>query len=193
MKKAFILLAIIFALVSCSDDDKPAGKFKLDPTAMIYIKPNFKAQKLSFSSRTSEAHLSALEIVKRGTTMRFYNDSLAIGDIAAGFAGKDTISTTPAFLRYGTDIINENGFGKPVIVPDFLYAYDIVIEIFKSNTDHDTIAYIPNSVILNARNNIKAALVAKDTASVYNIFKEAFTFIPITGAEYRQLKKQGLN
>jgi hypothetical protein len=194
MKKALILLAIIFAIVSCSKDEKPS-RFRLDSSAMIYIKPNqnSNSKKLSFSGKYSSEHLSNLEIVKLGTTMRFYNDSLSNNECVGGFAGKDTISAVPAFLRYGTDIINENGFGKPYLVPDFIYAYDIVIEIFKSNTDHDTIAYIPNAVIENARLNIKAALAAKDTASVYTIFNSAFTFIPITGSEYRELKRQNLN
>ena len=124
--------------------------------------------------------------------MRFYNDKIAIGDMSAGFAGKDTTSVVPAFLRYGTDVINQDGFGKPYLVPDFIYAYDCVIEIFRSNRDIDTIAYIPNSVLKNARIDIISALEAKDTASVYTIFNKAFTFIPITGPEYRELKRQNL-
>lgn len=192
MKKSFILLvAILFTFTSCTNDDKPE-RFRIDSDAMILIKPNLKNQRMYFNAKTSGSHLSNLEIVKQANNMRFFNDSLAIGDVAAGFAGKDTISAVPAFLRYGTDIINEDGFSRPVIVPDFLYAYDCVIEIFRSNKDIDTVAYIPNSVFRNTELRIKEALIAKDTALVYTIFKDGFTFIPITGAEYRELKRQGL-
>ena len=189
MKKLFLLIAIIFTFLSCSNEEQPEPKtFKIDPFAMIKIKPSLsKTNKLSFYSKFSSEHLTPLEIVKRATTMRFYNSKLSNSDCAAGFAGKDTISTVPAFLRYGTDIINNDGFGKPYLVPDFIYAHDIVIEIFRSNKDIDTVAYIPNIVMKTAREGIEKALIEKDTASVYVIFKNAFTFIPVTGAEYRDL------
>ena len=192
MKNSLIFLAaMLFVLMSCSKDEVPR-KFQIDGNTKVYIKPNLKsANKLSFGKFNS-AHLTPLEIVKRATTMRFYNDSISGSDFAAGFAGKDTISAVPAFLKYGFEIINEDGLGKPYVDITFIGARDCVIEIFRSNKDIDTIAYIPNAVFANAKVKIKAALAAKDTAAVYQAFKESFTFIPITGAEYRALKKQGL-
>jgi hypothetical protein len=187
MKNIFLILLFALPLVSCEKDDTTTGKFEIDPTAMVFIKP---AETLKSANA---AHLTPLEIVQKGTTLRFYNDSLSNNDVAAGFAGKDITTNHPAFLRYGTDIINLDGFGRPYVVPDFIYMRDCVIEIFVSNTNHDTIAYIPNSVVKEAEAGIKAALAAKDTAAVYDIFNDAFKFVPITGAEYRELKRQGLN
>lgn len=187
--KLFIIALVAISLVGCKTEEPTI--FKLDPTAKVYIKPATSQLHAPERVKANSEHLTPLEIVKRATTMRFSNLYLAAdgSDCAAGFAGKDTVSTVPAFLRYGTDIINPDGFGKPYLVPDFIYAYDCVIEIFHSNTDIDTIAYIPNSVFRTAETEIKAALEAKDTTAVYGLFQNAFKFIPITGAEYRELKK----
>lgn len=192
MKKIIFLLSVLFTIISCSNDDKPKS-FILDNNAKVYIKPITKGQKLSFSSKTSATHLTPLEIVKRATTMRFYNFNVTNSDIASGFAGKDTLSAVPAFLKYGFEIINVDGVGKPYVDPLFIGAQDCVIEIFRSNKDIDTIAYIPNSVFIEAKLKIENALARQDTTAVYEAFKNSFTFIPITGAEYRELKRQGLN
>jgi hypothetical protein len=187
MKKFIFLLFAAVLLASCHDEPT----MRLDPEAMISIKPDPSGWNNAMSLKSAE-HLSALEIVKQGNCMRFYNDHLSNNDCAAGFAGKDTTSETPAFLRYGTDIINLDGFGNPYMSTEFICAYDCVIEIFRSNHDIDTIAYIPNSVLRKAEADVLAALEAKDTTAVYSIFNNAFQFLPITGAEYRELKKQGL-
>ena len=195
MKNLLIILLCSVLIVSCDRDDVPDKSFVLDSSAMIYIKPANTLHHVGTAMRSAmydTVHLSNLEIVKRATTMRFFNDRISESNIAAGFAGKDTISETPSFLRYGTDIITNDGFGNPYLVPDFVYAYDCVIEIFRSNNDIDTIAYIPNECFTNAKNGIIEALESKDTAQVYIIFKEAFKFIPITGKEYRDLKSQNL-
>lgn len=185
----FMFLIVATALSACKKDDE-TKRMTLDPTAMVYIKP---AETTALKSANPE-HLTPLEIVKRATTMRFYNDSLVTnGSCAGGFSGKDTLSATPAFLFYGTFIIGLDGWRKPYIVPDYIYMRDCAIEIFRSNTDIDTIAYIPNAVVKDAQVRIKAALEAQDTTAVYAIFNDAFKFIPITGPEYKELKRQGLN
>jgi hypothetical protein len=56
----------------------------------------------------------------------------------------------------------------------------------------DTIGYIPNSVMRSAETKIKAAYEAGDFESVRTLFFTAFTFTPITGDEWRELKRQGL-
>lgn len=192
MKNLFFLIAILlFVLSSCTKEDAPKP-FSIDGTSMVYIKPSKTTKKFDSRSQVQSKHLSPLEIVKQATTMRFYNYNVTSTDIAAGFAGKDITSPTPAFLKYGFEIINKDGFGKVYIDPLFIGAQDCVIEIFRSNKDIDTIAYIPNSVFLAAKIKINEALINKDTAAVYEAFKNSFTFIPITGPEYKELKRQKL-
>lgn len=194
MKKLFYLL-IAVALIGCKTDEPEQKVFKIDTAAMVYIKPASQPINAPLFIGKSTGHLTPLEIVKKATGLRFYNEKLgAINGTGAagGFAGKDTTSFVPAFLRYGTDVVAPDGFGVPYLVPDFIYAYDCVIEIFRTNKDIDTIAYIPNSVLRKAESDIKSALANKDTAIVYSIFQNAFKFTPITGAEYRELKRQNL-
>ncbi len=120
-----------------------------------------------------------------------YNATLSFTSglgVAIDFVGKDTISEEPALLRYATDILHPDGY----FIPDFLEAFDMVIEVFRTNDDIDTIAYIPNAVLREAEQKIRAAFELQDYDEVYNIFYNAFKFRPITGAEYRELKLQGL-
>lgn len=56
----------------------------------------------------------------------------------------------------------------------------------------DTIAYIPNKVGIKAEKNIKEAYANGDYITCYELFKKAYTFYPITGAEWRALKAQGV-
>ncbi|MEG1936930.1 MAG: hypothetical protein RR132_05245 [Rikenellaceae bacterium] len=56
----------------------------------------------------------------------------------------------------------------------------------------DTCAYIPNAVMIEAEKNIKAAYARGDYAACYKLFDTALTFYPITGAEWRALKAQGI-
>ena len=57
----------------------------------------------------------------------------------------------------------------------------------------DTVAYTPNSVIRKAREGVEAALAKKDYNLCRKIFDEEIAFIPITGAEYRELQARGEN
>lgn len=191
--KKLLFLSFCCLLAACGKDEPQQiePKFHLDPTAKVYIKP------ATPNSQRVKSVFSSLDIVKRANAMRFYNDSLSkiVGGTfwTGGFYGKDTTSETPAFLRVSTDFISIDGFGKPCVVPDFIYAYDIAIIIFRSNDDIDTIAYIPNVYMREGERQIKEALQNKDTASIYNIYQNNFKFLPITGSEYKELKRKHLN
>jgi hypothetical protein len=186
--KKLIFIALILALVSCEKEQN----FYLDPTTMLQIKGEKKALNVGMQKISENPdHLSSLEIVKRATNVRCFNAALNATTgwgAAIGFAGKDTISEEPALLRYATDILHPDGY----FIPDFLEAYDMVIEVFRNNDDIDTIAYIPNAVLREAERKIRLAFEAQDYDEVYSVFYNAFKFRPITGAEYRELKKQGL-
>ncbi len=57
----------------------------------------------------------------------------------------------------------------------------------------DTVAYTPNSVIRKACKGVEAALAKGDYNLCRKIFDEEIVFIPITGAEYRELQARGEN
>lgn len=56
----------------------------------------------------------------------------------------------------------------------------------------DTVAYIPNSVVLEARAKITAAFNDGDFDTCYKLFDEAYVFLPTTGAKWRALKQAGI-
>lgn len=190
MKKLLFIVSAIF-LFACEET------FQLDPNAMISIKPasgawNSPAQRV----KSTDQHLSALEIVKQTNKLSFYNVGL-FGNQAVdrGFsqAQRDTISEIPALKMFGTDIINQKG----EYTPEFIEGSDCVLVRIINPGMHneiiDTVAYIPNSVLRLAETQIKAAYAAQDNEEVYRIFNNAFTFIPITGTEWRALKANNEN
>lgn len=76
-------------------------------------------------------------------------------------------------------------------VPAFIESTDVVLT--RGSYDDktaDTIAYISNQVMQDAQKIIKAAYDAGDYATCYAEFDKAFTFIPITGEEWRALKAE---
>lgn len=190
MKKFIFLLFAAVLLASCHDE--PA--MRLNPEAMISIKPDPKGWNNTMSLKSAE-HLSALEIVYQTTGMRFKNDGMfsSLGAFR-GFADaqRDTSASNPCLKMWGTDIIN----GEGEYTPEFIEGYDVILEHWANSgstlSKRDTIGYIPNAVLRAAEDSIRIALQNQDTAAVYRIFNDAFTFRPITGAEWLELKRQGL-
>ena len=56
----------------------------------------------------------------------------------------------------------------------------------------DTVAYIPNSVVLDARAKITTAFDAGDYETCYHLFDDAYVFLPTTGPKWRALKAAGI-
>jgi len=200
MKKLLLLLLLLPLFIACEKEVQEPTQFRLSPDAKIRIEAVKSGTQRVVSDSTDvdsteidTIHLSALEVVKQAHSLSYYNDSTMSSSYwQAGFAGKDTISENPALLRWGEEIITLDGFGVPILVKSFIYAYDMVVERKIGDSRLDTIAYIPNQQMRNAELNIKIALENKDTLAVYDIFNNAFKFIPITGIEYKELKEQGL-
>ena len=184
MKKiTFILLALSLAFVGC----EKKGNKRLDPNATILLRP---AKGVQLRSSDNPEHLTALEIVQQTVTMIYNNFEIAEdGEIRRGFADAQRDYDIPALKMWGTDIIDQIGDYKT----EFINSHDIVLVRGETFETEDTIAYIPNSVIKEARISIKAAYDAGDYDKVYKLFDTAFTFIPITGAEWRALKAAGEN
>lgn len=200
MKHLTLLLSLLLAvaITSCDktaepkkEQEKPAV-FKIDPKSPVKIKPAkgtiLKAPAL-YSTDTIQ-HLTALEIVKQTIAMVFIRKQDG-KDSNVGFANelRDTISEIPCLKMYAMDIIDREGN----YVPEFIEASDIVFTRKIGENKYDTIAYTPNKVVRRAERLVKKALAEKDTVAVYELFETAFTFIPITGGEWRDMKAKGLN
>lgn len=172
MKKILFLLVGLL-LISCNPEDVPeVDKGKLDPNAMILIKPAKGVQ-----LRSTVSGLTALEVVEQAVNIKwqshyfsnvYYDD---IKDIARTFIEEHKDYDKPALLMWGTDIITQEG----EYYRDMTYAFNVVI----TDNHNDTIAYIPDAIINAARPLIEAAYADQNYTEVYRLFNEAFTFIPI--------------
>lgn len=181
-------------MAACNKDDDDV--FRLDPNATISLKPDLSAWTLKSSDLKSDSeYLTPLEIVQQTSVMRFKNDrNFGDNDLTRGFSEtqRSLNSDPPMLLMWGTDIIDSEGN----YVREFIEGNDCILEVWETNSaysDKDTIAYIPNSVLRAAEAAIIEAYNNNDYETVYQLFNEAFTFRPTTGAEYRALKEQGLN
>lgn len=185
MKKLLIILFTVLAFTACQkSNETPKKAFHIDPNSTV----RFTGEISTKASDT--ATLSPLEVVKQAEYLVGYNDNIASTSVTWTWPGKDTTSAEPALLRWGTDIIYDTtGYGDYGLQKAFIDAYDLVICKGDAINSTDTIAYIPNSTMQNARTAILRALNDHDTTTIYSIFKGAFKFIPITGAEYLQLKQ----
>ena len=190
MKKLFFVLLLAVGLGSCAKDE--VNTFKIDPLATVSIKPASGVKMRS--SEIDTVHLSALEIVKQTSWMEYTVSTGSIG--RRGFAPlqRDTISETPMLKMWGTDILYYEQLidgaytTNLILAPDFLEAKNCLL----MDRDGKILAYIPNSVLRSAETQIKSLFAAGEYESIYKIFNDAYTFIPITETEYEALKAQNL-
>lgn len=176
-------------VASCSKDN--VKSFRINPDAKVYVKPQLTTKSAAFT-KAGDQTLSSLDVVRKATALQGFNSKIADSKLTWEWAGKDTISATPALLRLASDIIYDtDGYGHYGLQMEFIESRDFVICSGKYPA-FDTIAYIPNANIISARQQILEAFEAKDTAAVYQIFNNAFRFTPITASAYRELKRQGL-
>lgn len=183
MKKTIFILLLTTIFASCSKNDEPRT---WDSNAMINLRP-------AAGTKATSGHLTALEIVKQTANLKFTNVPIFGNQVVGrGFSDVQRDTVTPMLKMWGTDIIDQEG----KYTPEFIEATDCVLQRIRNhglpNEVIDTVAYIPNSVLRSAESQIKAAYAASDYETCYKVFNEAFTFIPITGAEWRALKSQNL-
>ena len=171
MKKIVLLLMTAVALLSCEDKVKDVEKPKWDPTAQILIRPAPK-------SRAFVPGLTDLEIVTNALNIKwqshyggnkYYEVPKEIGRSFPEDAAKDY--SIPALKMLAIDVITDEG----EYYKDLTYGFNVYI------TDHngDTIAYVPDGVISAARVEIENAFNEEDYERVYSLFNTAFTFLPV--------------
>lgn len=173
MKKILFLLVGLL-LISCNPEDVPEPKGKLDPNAMIVIKPAKGVQ-----LRSTVTGLTALEVVERATSMKLqmrYFDDLDNGQykIAGRGFNEETMKdfNIPALKMLGIDVINAQG--------EYIRDLTTAKSVYITDINGDTLAYVPDDVINNARPLIEAAYAEENYTEVYRLFDEAFTFLPIS-------------
>lgn len=179
-----LALLAMLAVASCGGDNKPDDPKRikpLDPNAKLSINVRTSLK----SGATNPEHLTPLEIVKQAGRMHYklasdgQNIHRSISDVQRDIENV-------AIKMWGTDIISvEDGSLQDYFLDNRNYVFALPMG--------DTIAYIPNAVVIEAAKKIRTAYQEGDTELVYKLFQEAFTALPITGSEYAELVKQGKN
>jgi len=180
MKKLFyifIALALVFTACKNNEPEKENGngngnKGQLDPNAMILIR-GVEAQ-----LRNQIHGLTPLQVVEQAMEITFHTHYF--GNVfheeavtpRRGFGDHQRDFDTPALKMAGTDIITQGG----IFWRDFIYGFDVYV----TGSNRDTIAYIPNSILENARVLIREAFDDENYTEVYRLFNEAFTFFPLS-------------
>lgn len=167
------MLAMAMLTIACDKTDVPTvEKWQPDPNAMILIKPAKGVQ-----LRAHIAGLTAIEIVEQTENIKWQTQWLddvyseVPVPIARGFSDAQIDLEIPALKMWSVDIISQTGeFYKT-----FIYGTDFYL----TDRNNDTIGYVPQGVIDNARALIEAAYHSEDYDEVYRLFDEAFTFLPI--------------
>jgi hypothetical protein len=180
MKKILFLLIVSLAFASCDKKDVPDVKGKLDPNAMITIRPAKGVQ-----LRSSVTGLTALQVVQQALNIKWqshwFNNTYwdDVKSIGRSFRSDQKDFDTPALKMLGIDIIAYDYDGGnnlyDYLYKDFIYGFNVVI----TDANNDTIAYVPDAIINTARPLIESAYNNKDYDEVYRLFNEAFTFKPI--------------
>lgn len=193
--KLFLFIALVaITLVGCKTEEPELKTFVIDPLATVNIKPA-GGTVMKVKGENSIEHLSALEIVKQTDVLRFVDTLGVVWSRGFDVLQRDTVSAIPMLKMWGTDILyyeqkTDGSFtDKLVLATDFLEAKNCLLLDMIDGDLVDTLAYIPDSVLRKAEIKIKALFAAKDYDSIYTIFNNAYTFIPITGAEYRALNQ----
>lgn len=177
-----VALAFTLALAGCDPEKPEEKKIKpLDPNAKLSINVRTALR----STSDNPKHLTPLEIVKQAGQMEFklasngQNVHRSVSDVQRDIENV-------AIKMWGTDIISvEDGSLQDYFLDNRNYVFTLPMG--------DTIAYIPNAVVIEAAKKIRQAYNKGDTDKVYQLFQDAFTALPITASEYKELVKQGTN
>lgn len=196
MKQIVLLAGVAIMLAATGCDDKNKGNGRLDPSAMVSLRYAKTAPQTSATTQESRAdgHLTAREIVDQANDICFTNKRLYpdLDQTSRGFSDAQKDYVNERLLMWGSDIINpETGALTSVFIGGEDMVLRRAVDIDKDIVD--TIAYLSNATLRTAEAAILEAYAREDYTAVYKLFDEAFTFTPITGAEWRELKRQGIN
>lgn len=186
MKKLFLMALVAMAFVACDKEDG----FQYDPMRLIPISGvdtpatyAYNARGVqSFAHKGQQKKLTAHEICVIAYIDDFY---LRCEEWAGhGFANwqVDTVNNVLSMLT--DEILNSDlslNYG-------FIDATNVVLISWG-----DTIGYIPNKVLRDAKVKIEELHAQGDYDGLFELFDNAYSFYPCTGEEYKTLKAQGLN
>lgn len=185
MKKLLFLAIISLALLACEENEIENTKGKFDPEAMITIRGKSLSSHAPMQ-KTKTYGLSPLNVVEQSrnlkwTTNWFQNEYKERPEYVSRVVSENLQKDydLPAIKMFSTDIIDWLPLPGVYLIKDFIYGRDVVI----TDSNNDTIAFVPDSLIINVRNQIETAFNDSNFTEAYRLFNDAFTFYPISQNE----------
>lgn len=178
MKKTILMLVLAgVALAACEKKDEP---YQFKGTEQIYLngveQPKFK------STTTQHSLYEILREPELYLNVRFEGET---ADRYRHFSAEQRDTVNNRLLMFSTDILTEEG--------ELIYDFISSTNMFFYYSTGDTVGYIPQSVIDNAREQIEALYAQERFDEIYELFHTAFTFYTCTGEEYKQIVANGGN
>lgn len=183
MRKFLLMLFCVCVwFTSCNDDDSN----KFDCNHRLYINGVNKANKA-----VRYENLSVEEIVRIDSVILYstYNGVMLNENFEFALGNIDTLNNRFA-MQAG--YINNGTYDNIFFSQRNYYLMRFVYGENNEYLGTDTLAYVPNKQITDAKAKIDSLFPLEKWSEIYDIFNNAFTFIPCTGAELRELEKQGL-
>ena len=193
---AAVAIAAISAAFSSCDDD--GGKY--DPYTKVYIN-GIDAPSVKSVQVNSEIRLTAAEVCRRDSidlsgqyvqnkdkTCWFGTFTITTGGTLNDGCAIDTVGNRLVYPAY--KIFGVNDDMSPSADSPF---FDPYVRMFLRQLHGDTLGYIPTASRVEAYNVLLELFKDKDAnrEKIYDVFTEAFQFVPCTGAEYKAMIERG--
>lgn len=180
-----IILSGLIALTSCCKSNEDRPNILKDATLNINVRDGLR------SEGNGQTLLTPREVVEKTDIMKFLSPKYKNTISSRGFSDAQRDFKNNRLKMWASDVILDRG-GTIELETEFLLARDVTL-IDARGDKSDTIAYIPNKVLEQSYKDIREAFEKKDYQRVYELFEQAYTAIPITGEQYKELKRQGKN
>ena len=194
-----LTLAVLISLIAGCEKDKNG----FNPNYQLVVQGQL-------STKSVDSVDSVLNVVKNARTCTFLRDGrkvttfLGANDNYLDYENQIRDFENRRFLYSGKYVIYTEGVLGMYIVGASDLIYESRLDSLGNTIDPrfdldyhgamtmDTIAYIPNKILKKAQDGIIAAFNAGDYETCYELFDNAFIFIPTTGEKYRKLKELGI-
>lgn len=200
MKRILCIFTAVL-LMGCGKDGNSSDPENglLDPSAVLAVNLASKNVK---SLPYSKNDPLLKEIIKRADQISFYDLADNYPEVKMGINDffKDTVNLKINF--WGKNVILPPSEGgvlsdfKPIPAQLSCLSSTGVNVVFTAvnytNTDRDTIAYIPNEIIKSIHKRIKIAFDANDFTECYRIFDTEYVAYPCTSEQYHKLIVDGI-
>lgn len=188
MKRTILMLAVLMGVLAGCKKDKD---YEFKSGEYIYLNG---VEQPKFKSTTKQ--YTVAEIVRAENVALYHTTEY--GDYYRTFdpGQRDTLNNR--LLMRAEDILTvPDGY----LQREYLDAKNFYIALPNGELDPsgllgfkwDTVGYIPQSVIDNARVQIEALYAQERYDEIYELFHTAFTFYTCTGEEYKQIVANGGN